>query len=176
MYTFVKNLQGTKSKIHLKVAFNILSTYFYYLRPSGKQRSPYALNTTGDGLEDPDGDSRYFLSSLCVVYDHKLITRVKGNTKADRPHEPLHFFLFPFCSWFHFTFCLGQSLSEQYVRGVYLSIYRFIRKALVRINVLETTCRPSLSNQSITGCVWVFFTVHLKVVWSTISKKNPQNF
>lgn len=28
IYTFVKILQGTKSKIHLKVAFNILSTYF----------------------------------------------------------------------------------------------------------------------------------------------------
>ncbi|XP_042361594.1 GATOR complex protein NPRL3 isoform X2 [Plectropomus leopardus] len=25
----------------------------------GKQRSPYALNTTGDGLEDQDGDSRF---------------------------------------------------------------------------------------------------------------------
>uniref|UniRef100_A0A3P9NNM1 Uncharacterized protein n=1 Tax=Poecilia reticulata TaxID=8081 RepID=A0A3P9NNM1_POERE len=25
---------------------------------SAKQRNPYALNTTGDVLEDPDGDSR----------------------------------------------------------------------------------------------------------------------
>ncbi|CDQ87720.1 unnamed protein product [Oncorhynchus mykiss] len=32
-----------------------------------KQRSPYALNTTGDVLEDPDGDSRYW-SSYYVTY------------------------------------------------------------------------------------------------------------
>ena len=33
----------------------------YCFYPQAKQRSPYALNTAGDGLEDQDGDSRYCL-------------------------------------------------------------------------------------------------------------------
>lgn len=39
----------------------VINCYYFY--PPAKQRSPYALNTSGDGLEDQDGDSRYFLWS-----------------------------------------------------------------------------------------------------------------
>ncbi|XP_027897385.1 GATOR1 complex protein NPRL3 isoform X5 [Xiphophorus couchianus] len=34
---------------------------------SAKQRNPYALNTTGDVLEDPDGDSRFSDSILATI-------------------------------------------------------------------------------------------------------------
>uniref|UniRef100_A0A671Q849 Uncharacterized protein n=1 Tax=Sinocyclocheilus anshuiensis TaxID=1608454 RepID=A0A671Q849_9TELE len=34
---------------------------------TSKQRSPYALNTSGDSIEDQDGDSRYYAK-----------TRIKG--------------------------------------------------------------------------------------------------
>lgn len=46
----------SKSKQKWNYLFTVMLYYFL-----GKQRSPYALSTTGDGLEDQEGDSRYLV-------------------------------------------------------------------------------------------------------------------
>uniref|UniRef100_A0A3B4XDM2 NPR3 like, GATOR1 complex subunit n=1 Tax=Seriola lalandi dorsalis TaxID=1841481 RepID=A0A3B4XDM2_SERLL len=40
---------------------------------TAKQRSPYALNTTGDGIEDQDGDSRYSFGLHLILMDVSFI-------------------------------------------------------------------------------------------------------
>uniref|UniRef100_A0A3P8Z2E3 GATOR complex protein NPRL3 n=1 Tax=Esox lucius TaxID=8010 RepID=A0A3P8Z2E3_ESOLU len=45
----------------------LLFRYPFQRVAGSKQRSPYALNTTGDVLEDPDGDSRFSDSILATI-------------------------------------------------------------------------------------------------------------
>lgn len=61
----------------------------------GKQRSPYAVNTTGDGLEDQEGDSRYLLSATPtphVVYIPKSIYLEWAHGHVHHLPKPLYFY------------------------------------------------------------------------------------